>query len=367
MTDGTGVFYDGITSQRHDVTVTLLETTLRATDAQRRVVAEWPYDELESMAAPDSVLRLGRRDNPDTARLEVRDPGLMTAIDIKAEGIDRTGGLARRQRAVVTAWIVAATVSLVLVAWFGVPVIAERLAPLVPAGLERRLGDAVDMQTRAMLDTGGTGEAFECGRSPRERPGRAAFDKLVARLETNAGLVNPVRAFVVRRPEANAIALPGGTVYVFEGLIDQARTPDELAGVIAHEMGHVAHRDGTRSVLQGAGLSFLFGMLLGDFVGGGAVVIAARTVLQSSYTREVETAADAYSVDLMNSIGADGSALAAILTRIGGATEPGMKILMDHPETRQRAGTIRARAQPAHGAPLLDATDWAALKRICER
>jgi len=367
MTDGTGIFYDGVTSERRDVTIMLLARTLRAVDAQQRIVAEWPYEELESMSAPDSVLRLGRRDSPDTARLEVRDADLMAAIDIKAEGIDRTGGLARRQRAVVTAWIVAATVSLLLVAWFGVPVIAERLVPLVPAGLERRLGDAVEMQTRATLDTGGAGEDFECGRGPRGPAGRAAFDKLVARLDAAAGLRNPVRAFVVRRPEANAIALPGGTIFVFAGLINQARTPDELAGVIAHEMGHVAHHDGTRSVLQGAGLSFLFGMLLGDFVGGGAVVIAARTVLQSSYTREVETAADTYSVDLMNSIGADGSALAAILTRIGGATEPGMKILMDHPDTRQRADRIRAHAQTARGTPLLDAGDWAALKRICER
>jgi len=364
---GPAVFYDGATNERHAVTVTLEAAGLRIADAAQRTLAEWRYDHLESVSAPNDVLRIGLLHDPGTARLDVRDPELMTAIDIKAEGIDRTGGLARRQRATVTGWIIAATVLLLLVAWFGIPSIAGRLTSLVPAGLERRLGDAVEMQTRTVLDTAGAGENFECGRGPREQAGRAAFDKLVRRLEANAGLASPVRAFVVRRAEANAIALPGGTVFVFEGLINQARTPDELAGVIAHELGHVAHRDGTRSVLQGAGLSFLFGMVLGDFVGGGAVVIAARSVLQSSYTREVETAADAYSVDLMNSIGADGSALAAILTRIGGATEPGMKILMDHPDTRQRATTIRARAEPPHGAPLIDAADWAALKRICEQ
>ena len=86
---------------------------------------------------------------------------------------------------------------------------------------------------------------------------------------------------------------PGGHVYVFEGLLAKSETPDELAGVIAHEMGHVVHRDGTRAVLESAGLSFLFGMMLGDFVGGGAVVIAAKTVLSSSYSRHAEAAADA--------------------------------------------------------------------------
>ena len=105
-----------------------------------------------------------------------------------------------------------------------------------------------------------------------------------ARLETAAGLPLPLTAAVVRRGEANAFALPGGHIYVFQGLIDRAETPDELAGVIAHEVGHVAHRDGTRSVLEGAGLSLLFGMLLGDFVGGGAVMFAAKTILQTSYS-----------------------------------------------------------------------------------
>ena len=87
---------------------------------------------------------------------------------------------------------------------------------------------------------------------------------------------HPLRPAVLRVRVPNAVALPGGRIYVFQGLIDKAESPDELAGVIGHEIGHVAHRDGTRAVLQSAGLSFLLGMLLGDFVGGGAVVIAAH-------------------------------------------------------------------------------------------
>jgi predicted Zn-dependent protease len=161
------------------------------------------------------------------------------------------------------------------------------------------------------------------------------------------------------------MALPGGHIYVFDGLIEQARTPDELAGVLAHEIGHVARRDGTRIAVQTAGLSFLFGMMLGDFVGGGAVVIAARTVLKSSYSRRIETAADAYSVALMAKAGGDPHALAAILARIVTDREHGIKILLDHPETRDRIAAIDAVALSGPITPLLDATDWNALKQIC--
>jgi Zn-dependent protease with chaperone function len=72
---------------------------------------------------------------------------------------------------------------------------------------------------------------------------------------------------------------------VFDGLLTKANSVDEVAGLLGHEIGQVAHRDGTKSVLETAGLSFLFGMLLGDFTGGGAIVIAARTVPQTTFSR----------------------------------------------------------------------------------
>jgi predicted Zn-dependent protease len=109
----------------------------------------------------------------------------------------------------------------------------------------------------------------------------------------------------------------------------------------------------------------LFGMLLGDFVGGGAVVIAAKSILQSSYTREAETAADAYGAGLMNKAGGDARALAVILDKIGGATEPGMKILLNHPETKARVAAINRLAATQAPSAFLDPAEWSALKKIC--
>jgi predicted Zn-dependent protease len=163
------------------------------------------------------------------------------------------------------------------------------------------------------------------------------------------------------------LALPGGHIYVFNGLIEKSENADELAGVIGHEIGHVAHRDGTRSVLQTAGLSFVFGMVLGDFVGGGAMVFAAKTILQMSYSRDVEIKADVYGLELLNRIGGDARKLGAILDRIAGAIEPGVKILLDHPETKQRVELINRLATPGPHVPLLAASEWEALKQICAK
>ena len=364
---GRGIFFDGLTAARHDVAVELAAHALRLRAADGTVLAEWGYGEIESLSSPENVLRIGKAGNPVLARLEVTDPQLVAAIDERSAPVDRTGRIERRLRDKVILWSIAASVSLVLLAIVGVPLLATALTPLVPYAFERKLGAAVATQARASLDNHRAGTAFECGNAQNEQAGRAAFDKLLEQIEAAAALPWPLKVMIVRRQEANAITLPGGHIYVFEGLIDSARTPDELAGVIAHEVGHVAHHDGTRTVIQGAGLSLLFGVLLGDFVGGGAVILAAKTILQTSYSREVESAADKYGVMLIAGIGGDPRALGTILMRVAGTTHPGPTILADHPDTRDRVAAIEAMATSGPRRALLDQTQWAALKTVCSR
>jgi hypothetical protein len=67
----------------------------------------------------------------------------------------------------------------------------------------------------------------------------------------------------------------------------------------------------------------------------------------------------------MNKAGGDARALATMLEKIGGATEPGMKILMDHPDTRARVAAINKSAAAVPSSPFLEAGEWAALKKIC--
>ncbi len=364
---GPAIYFDGTCSARHDVKVEAVAAGLRITAKQSagRVLDEWAYADLRRMSSPDGVLRLSRCGETLLARLEIRDPDLTCAIEDRAETLDRGGAGERRLRRKIVALSFAAGVSLVVTAIYGVPELATQLVPFVPTSVERKLGEAVDKNVHAALDTQHLGAAFTCGRGPSELAGHAALDTLVGKLAAAAALPVELRVDVVRRAEPNALALPGGHIYVNEGLIGEARTPDELAGVLAHEMGHVAARDGTRVVLQTAGLSFLFGMMLGDFVGGGAVVIAAKTVLKSSYSRRVESAADAYSVALMQKAGGDPHALGVILARIVVDKDHGMAILRDHPETKDRIAAINAVAASSATAPFLDIAEWSALKQIC--
>lgn len=367
-TNGTGIFYDGLTSDRHKVAVEIDGDAIAVKAADGAMLARWPLDEVYPLATSDDVLKIGVASATVAARLEIHDRALAAALLGRLRRTDRSGLTDRRTRFKVVAWSLAAIVTLVGGAVWGIPLLAEQIAPHLPLSWEIRLGQAIDAQVRQTLDSAnGRKQPFECavGDSAQAVAARDAFRKLVASLEGAAGLPLPLHVSVVRSPEVNAITLPGGRVYVFEGLVEKAATVDELAGVMGHEFGHVAHRDGTKTVLETAGLSLLFGMLLGDFTGGGAVVVAAKTVLRTAYSRSAEAAADEFGARLMYKVGGDPRALGAILLRIAG--KPGMAphFLLDHPEAQERAAAIARIGRPSPMKALLTPAEWHALKGIC--
>ena len=97
----------------------------------------------------------------------------------------------------------------------------------------------------------------------------------------------PVDIAVLPSETVNAVALPGGHVYVF-GPARGGRRSRRAAGVIGHELGHVAGRDGLRKLLQTGGSSFLLGLLFGDVTGSGAIIFGAQMLVDSRYSREAE-------------------------------------------------------------------------------
>lgn len=366
-TSGTGVYFDGQTSRRQDVHVELgPELVLLQPDGRR--LLGWPLTALRELSSPPGVLRVTREGGPPLARLDIRDPGLADAVRAAAPNLGASrvteSGVVRR----VVLWSVAAVVSFGAFALYGVPVLADRITPLLPWSVDRRMGDAVDRQIRYILPTTDDGP-FACGDAENEKAGRAALDTLAKRLSDAAALPVPINIVAVRSDIPNAFALPGGHVYLFDGLIREAETPDEIAGVLAHEIGHVAHRDGTRRTLQAGGVSFLFGFVLGDFTGGGAAVFVARLLTEASYSRAAESAADSYAVTLMRGLGADAKGFGGLLARLSAEDAKDKSspfdYLASHPATGERRRAIDAAAGDGATRPLLDDAAFKALKTVC--
>jgi predicted Zn-dependent protease len=151
-------------------------------------------------------------------------------------------------------------------------------------------------------------------------------------------------------------------------LLSVAQTPDELAGVLSHELGHVAHRYGLRRLIRDGGTAFLVGLMFGDVTGSGAVLMAGRVVLSANYSRADEERADAFAVSVLHRLGRPTAPLGALLQRITGPSrEEAPSLLRDHPMTPERKALLDAENLAPTGPALLDDGEWRDLKRICDR
>jgi Zn-dependent protease with chaperone function len=351
------VFYDGVAARRRAVTLRFREEAVELME-EGRPAASWAYRTIRQEHGPLDVMRFTSTAASDLARLEIASAVLQDELLARCAGLDappKTAGAGR-----IVAWSLAAAVSLVLTVVYGVPLVADRAAPLVPVSLEARLGDAVDERVRA---------AFR-GQTCSGRDGEAALARLTDRLLSRVEMPMPVRVEVLSSRVPNAVALPGGRIYLFEGLIERARSPDEVAGVLAHELGHVANRDAMRRLIQAGGASFLLGLLFGDVTGSGVVILVGESLVNSAHSREAEGRADAFAADAMLALGRSPRPMAELLMRIGGAREEGRggipALLDSHPRSRDRLEAMSAREADRAGEPLLTDGEWRALRGICK-
>ncbi len=144
---------------------------------------------------------------------------------------------------------------------------------------------------------------------------------------------------------ANAFALPGGVVVVTDDMVNLCQSQDELAGILAHEFGHIEKRHTIRKVLQNAGVAVVAGVILGD-VSSVVVFSSFPAVLASlNYSRAMETEADDYAVRLLSSKGIPTENLAKILERLetqtGSRTNRYFSYLSSHPDTQFRIDRVR--------------------------
>jgi len=165
----------------------------------------------------------------------------------------------------------------------------------------------------------------------------------------------------------NAFALPGGKIYLFNGLLVKAYNSDEIAGVLAHELGHVKHRDNVRNLIYNGGTSFLIGLLFGDVTGSSTVLFASRTLFDAAYSREAEASADAFAIDVMHKLGRSPKPMGELLFRItGNEKDKALSFLSNHPFTEDRLELMRQADRPPTAPPILSDQEWLALHDICK-
>ncbi len=261
------------------------------------------------------------------------------AVDrlLPAHGAGLLHHLESRLRYVLIGVLVTVVFVWASVQW-GVPMAARTIAAMLPASVhvhaDRLVLELIDRQMMAP-------SALDPAEQQRLQ---ALFAPFAAAVDDE----RPIRVLFRLAGEdigANALALPGGTIVFTDQLVALARNDDELLGVLAHEIGHVAHRHAMRRSIQASMMGVLAAIVVGDISAVSSAVTALPLILtELGYSRAFEREADAYAVDMMRRHGIDPRHLANILQRLDPSQGGGGSYLSTHPPTPERVRAIHERA-----------------------
>ena len=286
----------------------------------------------------------GHRDIPGW-RLGIPRP-LPPALEVVLPGRQNYGGWIDRI-GLPRALVIGAAVSAAVV-FIGLQLPAL-LAPAVPLSWERRFGEALvgDLGDRVCADPAG----------------QRALDKLAARLSPRSG---ELKVRVIDLAMVNAAALPGGNIVIFRHLLAEAESPDEVAGVLAHEIAHVENRDVTRALIRQYG----FGVILATV--GGTTGGNFDRLLAADYSREAETKADGDAIASLQRAGISPLPTARFFERLAKMEEKlgnlgdAFNYISSHPQSTGRRQRFLASARRATAySPALTKDEWGALQDIC--
>lgn len=331
-------YLDGRSSQTHQAMIHLLSDGVRVDDEDGNLLERAMFANL-SLSPP-----LSNRDRflkfAGGARCQLSDPEMIRLLDARLGSspvLDMVHILESSWRMVLVS-----SICLVAFVWgvmtYGIPAAARHVAMAAPPAIM----DSLSHKTLEMLDERFF-DASELSES-RKVELRALFAPVCADFSQEASCAGEL---LFRkggdRIGANAFALPSGQIIITDELIDMARSPQEIAGVLAHEMAHVGERHSIRHALQHTGVFLLISALVGDV---GSISSLATTLpmvlVESGYSRKFEEEADRIACMYLLESGGTTAPYQAILSRMTEESPSASSLLTTHPETEKRIMDMQA-------------------------
>ena len=241
-----------------------------------------------------------------------------------------------------------------------IPSISEVIAKRIPVSVEERLSKPY----LAMM----VPEESLCNGEKNFEKIETIFESLTATVPESG---YNFKLFVVKSDIMNAFALPGGYVVIYSALLENTDRPEQLAGVLAHEIQHVTNRHGTEALVRDYSLSFLISVATGDTGSMETTLGLAKYLGLMNYSRENETEADVEGMKIMEEAKIDPDGMVEffeILDRETGDMPDSLRYLSTHPQTDDRILKLKELAGVMKYQPvkLHNKKEWEEIKKICD-
>lgn len=356
------VYLDGKSAVRHQATVQITAGHIHIA-TESGAVHCWPHGQIrQTQGSYDGEhVRLEFGDH-QVETLVIRDQTVLEALhgvaSSRVRHLHRPSMRSSRLRWTVVAALVAIGAAAGLYRW-GLPLLAQTLAPHVPLSWEEQLG-------RAAVAALAPPEA-RC----TDQQTLDALSLITERLTAvQAPLPYRIQVYLADRPIVNAFAAPGGSIVLFRGLLEKTGSAEELAGVLAHEIRHIAGRHVTTLLIEQMASSLLLAALSGDMAGGLAYGLeAAGTLGLLRYSRAFETDADWEGLQSLRKAGINPAGMIRFFETLQRERPDDdlLAYLSSHPSTESRIQRLQQALQPADSAaaPLLPSAGWDRIKTRC--
>ncbi len=309
---------------------------------------DWPLAELTLDETQEHVAHVHYAAQP-LALLALRDPALIAALRARTARSERLPGGRRPVRFALTCIVAIAALGGSFYA--AVPGLSRALARRVPLEYERELGASVaPLLAREYCHS---------------EAAASALAELKQRLDPRGEIA--ANLHILRASMANAFALPGGDVVLTSGLLEEAHSADEVAGVLAHELAHVQERHVMSHFIRASLLTAAWSVALGDYAG--LMVLDPSTAFEIAnlrHSRADEAEADQGAARLLDEAGVSRQGLIDFFERIKADTDALPEWLSNHPTSAGRAAELSTRgaASSSHSAAL-PAEGFEALRAAC--
>lgn len=322
----------------------------------------WPYGALttDTPLSPGAKEALITYSHMTGARLFVEDADFVRELRQHAKHLTTSSHRWRWARPFMA--LAAAAIAVVALIWMWELRPARTIAGALPESSRTQIGrNVIDyFKSRHKVCT--------------SAEGRAALNKLMARLLKGVKHPEYYTVTVVNWGLVNAFAAPGGQMLLTHGLIRKAQSAEEVAGVMAHEIGHGVELHPETGLVRAIGLSALIELLTGG--SSGTLSNLSAMFLQNSYVRKDEHAADIQALALLKAARISKDGLADFFEQIGDKKDGtksssessfgALDLLRTHPFPEERAKLVR-QAPTYDSSPALSDAEWKALREICRR
>jgi Zn-dependent protease with chaperone function len=350
-----GIFINGRTGAKTEVDLRIIKTSLEIRDPRDNLMlALWALGDIE----PVRPLKAGRRvkrlrmlcRNDPESRLDVENPETIALL----QKANRTLRPPRRPLPRWARWVAVAAAAL-FAFWLLLELMTAAAGPLtrgLPSSWETGVGQRLAVHLIRRL--GGV-----CGASG----GQAALDSLGQRFDRDASQNPPVQLFAVKATEINSFALPGRIVIVTAGMIRDIETPEQFAGMVAHQLAHIDLGHTARHIVKQTG----FGMAVLATIGPPLPFAnaALSDVLVLSYNRQEEAEANVFGQALLKKADISAQSIGSYfrlldLREKSQGFPTGFQEAHPSPGKRQETQAV----QPFSRPPLSD-REWQSLRGIC--